>query len=574
MAMQPGAGVPGDPVSPAAQLAPPERVKLALYYGINWGYTESAPQQAALAVWYVQDGVWHGSNHTTAEQISSAAASAQGSPSWSPDGRSAVQLAEAGRLTFSQIAFTPSAQSPAVGSGRLVVSNTYSQDLLVYLPYGTVFTGPNGPVLVWAVGAGAAPQPTATATQPAATPTEQPTATAQQATATPGNSKAPPAESTQPPVPPIAASPTPSQKAPPGDPGKGTPSPSPTAVVADTPTTAPTSTTAPTDTPTATTKPTDTPTTAPTSTAAPVATTAPVAPTAAVEKAKPAPEQKTEAQAKPQAKSSDAGKETVKSATSENSAKSGTSEAAAKDASVSAAGKQQPPSGPAEIAKAPIIQLSPTATRGKSASSDGKAAQVPPPVGTAQVQPPNPLNTAQAQPTGVPPAVLTIYPTSPRFPPTASAVQTSTDTPTVQATATTGFPDQGPPTNTPLSATSDDTGTGSVPTQETKEPTPTQESTKPAEPSPLPLPTGPVITTTSDDGTSATGGNNNGTADTGGTKTGSDQSPATNPDTGGGPSQLPLWLSISSALLVLGGWQIRRLGRKPTVKIILPARDR
>ncbi|HET6260953.1 MAG TPA: hypothetical protein VFG99_01790, partial [Chloroflexia bacterium] len=78
MSLQPGSTISGVPVSLAAQPVPPDNVRTALYYGINWGYTETDPQQAVLAVWYAQDGTWRGDNHDTAEQIHSAAASSPG----------------------------------------------------------------------------------------------------------------------------------------------------------------------------------------------------------------------------------------------------------------------------------------------------------------------------------------------------------------------------------------------------------------------------------------------------------------------------------------------------------------
>ncbi|HEX8228149.1 MAG TPA: hypothetical protein VF826_02425, partial [Chloroflexia bacterium] len=88
MSLQPGSTVPLVPVSLAEPSMPPDNVRATLYYGIHWGYTETDPQQAVLAVWYAQDGTWHGDQHATAEQIHSTAADSPGVPSWSPSGRS------------------------------------------------------------------------------------------------------------------------------------------------------------------------------------------------------------------------------------------------------------------------------------------------------------------------------------------------------------------------------------------------------------------------------------------------------------------------------------------------------
>jgi hypothetical protein len=43
--------------------------------------------------------------------------------------------------------------------------------------------------------------------------------------------------------------------------------------------------------------------------------------------------------------------------------------------------------------------------------------------------------------------------------------------------------------------------------------------------------------------------------------------PNTSPKTGGGPSALPAWLALFSAVMVLGGWSMRRLGNPPTAPV-------
>src|SRR6266568_1813972 len=88
IALQPGANIPADSLTIAAQQPQAgDRIRTTLFYGIDWGYSDSAPQQVALAVWWAQDGTWHATDHATAERIASAAANAPGIPSWNPDGR-------------------------------------------------------------------------------------------------------------------------------------------------------------------------------------------------------------------------------------------------------------------------------------------------------------------------------------------------------------------------------------------------------------------------------------------------------------------------------------------------------
>src|SRR5207302_6036083 len=88
IALQPGSALPTGSLTLSTSALAPDRVRTALYYGIDWGYATSDPQQVALAVWWVQDGTWHGTDHATAERIANAAASSPGTPSWNPDGRS------------------------------------------------------------------------------------------------------------------------------------------------------------------------------------------------------------------------------------------------------------------------------------------------------------------------------------------------------------------------------------------------------------------------------------------------------------------------------------------------------
>jgi hypothetical protein len=174
LALQPGSTISGDRLVIATTPLTAERVRTTLFYAIDWGYTDSAPEQVALAVWYAQDGNWRAPEHAIAERIASAAASSQGSPSWRPEGRSLLSLVD-GQVTVQELSLTPLAASPALGRGKLTITNTSSQDLMVYLPYGTTFSGQSGDVLVWATApdeteveppSGATPSPTSPATEP------------------------------------------------------------------------------------------------------------------------------------------------------------------------------------------------------------------------------------------------------------------------------------------------------------------------------------------------------------------------------------------------------------------------
>ncbi len=167
LALQPGSSITSEGLTLATTPLAPDRIRTTLFYAIDWGYTESAPDQVALAVWYAQDGVWRTPDHAIAERIATAAASSQGSPSWRPEGRSMLPLVGE-QLLVQELSLTPLASSPAVGRGKLTVRNTGNQDLLVYLPYGALFTGPSDNVLVWAT----APDQTEVEPPGQATPSE------------------------------------------------------------------------------------------------------------------------------------------------------------------------------------------------------------------------------------------------------------------------------------------------------------------------------------------------------------------------------------------------------------------
>ena len=56
LALGPAGTLPG---AGAALIGPAATtVRAALYYGLDWGYADSDPQQALAAVWYAQTGAW------------------------------------------------------------------------------------------------------------------------------------------------------------------------------------------------------------------------------------------------------------------------------------------------------------------------------------------------------------------------------------------------------------------------------------------------------------------------------------------------------------------------------------
>lgn len=482
IALQPGSLLPTGALTVANPPFPADRVRTTLYYGIDWGYTDSDPQQVALAVWWMQDGTWRDPNHDIAARIANAAASSPGTPSWNPEGRSLLPLVGQGQITLSDLSLTAS-QYPSIGDGSLAVQNTSDQDLIVYLPYGTIFSDGTASVLVWAV---------ATA-GPTATPTsqdEQPTATSvPEATDTPAS----------------APTDTPSYK------DGYTPEPQ------DTPT--------PIENkpPPATTTSAGTATPQPADTATPTNTAEPVGPPSVAT----------------QAQDNTSGSEDDRKAPPASD-QAGAAQSP-QDGQVQGQSRQgSAPANSQQTASAPMPLPTSTATRGGSGNN------APSPVSTAktgQVAVPSPINTSlpanglvgpPPQPTG--PAPL---PTTGK--PSPTAFNSSAVTPTKPVTIT----------STPTPGSSSRGSQNPLPTQK-----PVIKTPAPA-PTPAPQPGGPPVINTQGDSSGKPGNNTSGA-------TGSGPRPTNNPVTGAGPSSLPLWLSLASVLMVLAGWMLRLIGRKPT----------
>src|SRR5207302_9727538 len=136
IALQPGASLPQTQLAIAQQPLPGDLIRTTLYYGVEWGYSQSDPQQVALALWYARSGQWQSDNHNIAQRIADAAASSPGLPTWLADGRAIPGLAAAGQLVVDGLSLSTGGLSPAAGGGTLVIRNTSAQDLLVHLPYG------------------------------------------------------------------------------------------------------------------------------------------------------------------------------------------------------------------------------------------------------------------------------------------------------------------------------------------------------------------------------------------------------------------------------------------------------
>jgi hypothetical protein len=516
---------PGSNLSTAAlPLAPQplaaDRVRTALFYGIDWGYTESAPYQVALAVWWVQDSNWLSSEHVAAERIGTAAVSAAGTPSWNPDGTNLLNLVQSGQASISPLTLAPSAQNSSLGNGTVQVTNNSINNLTVYLPYGTVFGGPQSQALVWATGPGIpAPQATPTA--------------ASQATATSASSTSTP----EPPAP--SAIPTESRKGG-GQPPPATTEPAPASQSKGKPSPAPSNTPAPPPPP-------DTPTPLPPATAT---TPPPPPPPAATDTPSSAPAD-------------------APSTTKQGGSSSGTQGESTQPTSPLQQPASQPPDTKGE--QDSESAQAPTGDAGDAqAGTSAQEAQAPA-GGTSAIQPggkvygpPLPPTATPTQANGFPEPVTTTF-----VPQAIDTSEPSTLAPNPQTTSEVPVPPAQSTNEVPVPIVTNVPTTGPIATEEVKEIPPTGDGNTDVPPAvesvPTPAPT-PAPPPTNNDGPAidaTTGGATGDTAAGGSASTTEGTPPQTNPATGGGRSDLPMWLGFASALMVLGGWALRRTGRAP-----------
>jgi len=197
------------------------KIRGALTYAIDKGYADGNAQQVQLAIWNLRDGTWHNTDHVVASEIVS-------NTTATPPTANALALTDAMTQKSVEVSavYVPQTADAFYGDGNIVVTNTTSSALNVYMPIGTVFTVPNGGgkfqdlvayELVQAEGTPTAAatstvaatrvtDPTSTvAATVATTPTAQATSTTEVATPQPTTTTAPTVEVTTPTPAPVVA---------------------------------------------------------------------------------------------------------------------------------------------------------------------------------------------------------------------------------------------------------------------------------------------------------------------------------------------------------------------------------
>ncbi|MEO8286732.1 MAG: hypothetical protein ABI670_09885 [Chloroflexota bacterium] len=116
----------------------PDNMRGALNYAVQKGYAAGNAQQVQLAVWYLKDNTWHNQDNTVAQEIVS-------NTTGTLPTANAVALTDAlaqNSVTISAN-FVPQTADAFYGDGDVVVTNTTSSALNVYMPVGVMFTVPN-----------------------------------------------------------------------------------------------------------------------------------------------------------------------------------------------------------------------------------------------------------------------------------------------------------------------------------------------------------------------------------------------------------------------------------------------
>jgi len=189
----------------------PDQARAALNYAVSKGYDTSDPAQVQEAIWFLVSGEWHRTDHAMAQEIVDAAKN--GNMPATPSGTSLIDALQANNLTAT-ISFTPggglTGSDAFYGDGSLMIKNNGTQDVQVYLPFGSVFPPANSADQRLIGYAMAAAQPAATNTAGATATTEatvEPTSTTA-ATAAPTETAAATAAPTETAAPTMAAAPT------------------------------------------------------------------------------------------------------------------------------------------------------------------------------------------------------------------------------------------------------------------------------------------------------------------------------------------------------------------------------
>ncbi len=176
-----------------------DKMRAALNYAIQKGYTEQNPEQAELAVWYLGDNTWHAGEHTIAQEVVNNA-TRNNAPTDSGDGIALLDAVAQNKASV-KATFTPHTKNNFYGDADVEIKNTSASEIKIFMRVGVIFSSPGSnfqDLVAYKLGAEkvAIQQTPVASTTPAPTeqPTTQPTITAitTQLETTPANSTAGP----------------------------------------------------------------------------------------------------------------------------------------------------------------------------------------------------------------------------------------------------------------------------------------------------------------------------------------------------------------------------------------------
>jgi LPXTG-motif cell wall-anchored protein len=154
-----------------------DRVRSALNYAVQRGYTEGNAAQVQLAIWYLSDNTWRSEDRTIAQEIVDNATTAN-LPTQTGDGTSLADAVASNTVTVTA-RFVPQTADAFYGDGTAEVRNLTNAEVRIYMPIGVVFRATGGDqfqdLVAYELAVQAQPTGTTAATSQ---PTSQPTITA------------------------------------------------------------------------------------------------------------------------------------------------------------------------------------------------------------------------------------------------------------------------------------------------------------------------------------------------------------------------------------------------------------
>jgi hypothetical protein len=117
-----------------------QRVRGALNYAIQNGYSDGNSPQVQLAIWYLRDNTWHAAQHTLAQEIVDNALVT------TPLTGTATSLVDAVAQNSVTVTgtFTPQTPEAFYGDGEITIQNNLTTDISIYMPVGVAFEVPDG----------------------------------------------------------------------------------------------------------------------------------------------------------------------------------------------------------------------------------------------------------------------------------------------------------------------------------------------------------------------------------------------------------------------------------------------